>query len=263
MPQSTLENTHILERILREAHSAVHSGERFLAAFDLDSTLFDLTLRISGIIDEFLADSENRRLFAAECEALKKMEILRTDWGVDQAMARVGITQQSHPKFVRAVLDFWSYHFFSDQFLHRDEPLPGAVDFVQELHRSGAHIMYLTGRDVPRMLKGTNESLKTWNFPLDHHSARLVLKPSAALDDASFKVAILKEAERNYDHMWLFENEPVNINLVARHCPSIGLVFIDTTHSGVETVSPNLARLPHFEVDLEEFKKFSHHFRGK
>jgi hypothetical protein len=252
-------HANVLDTILQEAHAAIQQTRRFLAVFDLDSTLFDLTLRVSAIFDDFINDTTNRNLFPNECEKLKSAQILRTDWGINEALIRIGMTSQTNPEFCHALMEFWSYHFFSDTHLHRDEPLPGAVEFVQELRTTGAHVMYLTGRDIPRMLKGTEQSLKSWNFPLGGEGAKLVLKPAAGLDDASFKVTVLKEARKKYDRIWLFENEPVNLNLTAKHCPDIGLVFIDSAHSGRESVAPDLARIQHFETDLEAFR----HFRGK
>jgi hypothetical protein len=255
-PNAPPQQLSILERILEEAHTVTSSGQRFLAVFDLDSTLFDLSLRIMGILDCFADDPRNQSLFPEGCAALKRVQFLRQDWGIDEPLARVGITRDSHPDFSRALHQHWAYHFFSDRYLHCDQPLPGAVEYVRELHRIGAEIMYLTGRDIPRMLEGTQKSLRNCGFPLELPRTNLVLKPSVDLEDAAFKVRILKEAEPTFQRIWLFENEPVNLNLVSRHCPEIGLVFIDSTHSGLEKVAEHLDRIEHFEVDLAEFRKY-------
>ena len=82
---------------------------------------------------------------------------------------------------------------------------------------------------------------------------QLVLKPDANLDDAEFKRDILRDIEPHFGKIWLFENEPVNLNLIARDCPKIGLVFIISTHSGRESLEPAIARIPHFEVDADSF----------
>lgn len=246
----------ILERVLHEARDFKNTGRSFLAAFDLDSTLFDLTLRVATIIDGFAADPAHRNRFPLECEALKKIQILRTDWGINEALDRINLTSDKHPEFCKALHDHWVYCFFSNDFLHCDQPLPGAVEFVNELRACGADIMYLTGRDVPRMLEGTEQSLRNWKFPLDDASVHLVLKPEAGWEDARFKVDILQKAQNKYQRIWLFENEPVNLNLVARDCPTIGLIFIESTHSGREQVADTLDRILHFEVDLAEFRKY-------
>jgi hypothetical protein len=243
----------ILIRILREAELTSRQGDRFLAVFDLDSTLFDLTLRVSKILDAFAADPTWREKYPLQCEILDQVQVHRTDWGITESLARAGLYHDDHPAFFRDIHDFWAKCFFSDDFLHHDEPLPGAVDFVNGLRSRGAHIMYLTGRDVPRMMKGTRESLAARGFPIEGDDIQVILKPEAKLDDAQFKRDVLREALGTYRRVWLFENEPVNLNLVARELPQIGLVYIVSTHSGREECAAELARIEHFEVDAEAF----------
>ena len=48
----------------------------------------------------------------------------------------------------------------------------------------------------------------------------------------------LNSLEENFKEVWLFENEPVNINLIEKHFPATRFVFIDTNHCGRETISP-------------------------
>ncbi|MES2963093.1 MAG: HAD family hydrolase [Bdellovibrionota bacterium] len=243
----------ILIRILREAEQTAREGGRFLAVFDLDSTLFDLTLRVSKIIDAFADDPGFRAKYPVECEILREVKVETADWGIGESVARAGLFQAERPAFYRDLHDFWAKCFFSDSFLHHDEPLPGAVKFVHELRSRGAQVMYLTGRDEPRMLKGTRESLRSRGFPVDVDGVDLVLKPEAGLDDAAFKRDVLREASKKYRRIWLFENEPVNLNLIGRELPHIGLVYIVSTHSGREECADTLARIDHFEVDAESF----------
>jgi hypothetical protein len=253
---SDADSETVLERILREADDHHSRGRPFLTVFDLDSTLFDLTLRVSTIIDHFAEDPENRKKFPSECSSLKSVKILRTDWGIGEALNRLGLSESRNPELWRELHSFWAMSFFSNHFLHHDEPLPGSVEYVKTLTELGAHVMYLTGRDVPRMLKGTEQSLSDCGFPLGIQGVSLVLKPQAKLDDAWFKIEIIKDVAKNYDKIWFFENEPVNLNLAAAQCPEIGLVFIDSTHSGREQVADTLDRIQHFEVDLSAFRKY-------
>lgn len=246
-------NEPILHRILREAWEYARENRPFLAVFDLDSTLFDLTLRVAAIIDDFRHAPANLARFPDACRLLEKVEIRQTDWGLEAPLGRAGI--DCNGVFFQELHAHWAQGFFSSNFLKHDEPLPGSVTYVQELHQAGAEIMYLTGRDVPRMYKGTAESLSSRGFPLELPGIELVLKPDARLDDAQFKLDVLRSAEERYERIWLFENEPVNLNLIARECPEIGLVFIDSTHSGREELAPVLDTIVHFECDLEEFRK--------
>lgn len=245
-----------LQKILEAAHLARVNGEGFLAVFDLDSTLYDLTERVQKIVESFADDPKMRKKYPHQCESLLTARIHPQDWGIREGLSRAGLLESQHPEFFKDLHDHWVYCFFSNAYLHEDMPLPGAVEFVQALENENAHIMYLTGRDVDRMWDGTEASLRAWKFPLDREHTRLVLKPKPEMDDARFKLEVIQAALKTYPQIWLFENEPVNLNIVQKHCPSVKLVFIETTHSGREQVAPELARIPHFETDLAAFEEF-------
>ena len=251
----------VLDQILKDAHRALLSEETFLAIFDLDSTLFDLTRRIQEIHIAFANDPKWKAKYPRECAALAKVMVSPRDWAIREGLERAGMFEKDMPEFYHDIHKHWVKCFFSNDYLHMDEPLPGAVEFVRALEAEGAQIMYLTGRDIARMEMGTADSLRHWNFPMDEEHVELVLKPHYDIDDAEFKSAVISDATDEFDHIWLFENEPVNLNLIQQTSPSVHLVFIDTTHSGREQVPSELARIPHFEVDLIAFKKFKDEFK--
>ena len=117
-------------RILREAWEYSRSGRPYLTIFDLDSTLFDLTLRVAAIVDDFRRDPANMALFPEECRKLETIEIRQTDWSLATPLERAGIATDG--RFFEALISSWTEGFFSSSYLDRDEPLPGAVTFVQE-----------------------------------------------------------------------------------------------------------------------------------
>jgi hypothetical protein len=252
----------ILQKILRDAHHAALNEESFLAIFDLDSTLFDLTKRIQEIHTAFAATPKWRAKYPKQCEQMNKVLVSPRDWSISEGLERAGLLEKDNPEFYRDIHQHWEECFFSSDYLHLDEPLPGAVEFVRALEDVGARIMYLTGRDVGRMEEGTIKSLKQWKFPLDEEHVELVLKPVAEFPDEEFKAAIIADAAEEMAHVWLFENEPVNINAVIKHCPSVKLVFLDTTHSRREPAPKGLDTIAHFEVDLEAFAKFKAEQQG-
>jgi len=105
--------------------------------------------------------------------------------------------------------------------------------------------MYLTGRDLQRMGKGSEEVLKKWGFPCE--KGQLILKPERTLDDELFKNDWFLDLDRTpYSKIYFFENEPVNINAVAKSCPEIEIIFIETTHARKQEVSLPLLRIKHF-----------------
>ncbi|CAN5449168.1 hypothetical protein BH10BDE1_BH10BDE1_06920 [soil metagenome] len=225
-----------------------------LVIFDLDSTLYDLTQRVTAILKRFTLDPEVCAKFPEACARLQNVKIHRTDWGLVEPLSRVGITNSSHDEFVREVHAAWAAGFFSNDFLDRDFPLPGAVEFVRACLERGAEILYLTGRDVPRMGAGTQTSLREWGFPLEHPKVNLVLKPTKELDDAQFKADVIDALVHRYDHVWLFENEPVNINVVLKRTPKVKVVFVDTCHSGLEVVTNPFASVEHFDFSISDLE---------
>src|SRR5262249_8146017 len=116
--------------------------------------------------------------------------------------------------------------------LIEDTPHEGAVEYVNQLHKLGAKIVYLTGRDVHRMETGSLASLKKWNFPTDPPNAALVLKPHKDHDDAEFKRDHFNQIENKQHPIWFFENEPHNIQLLLKDSPHVKIVYYDSVHSG-------------------------------
>lgn len=237
-----------LERILTEIAAFEASGHEALVVFDLDSTLFDVSPRLKKILHDFALDPQNQSLFPEACEILKEAETYRTDWGIKDAVIRAGLDKH-HPEFHQALKQYWVKHFFSNEYLEYDIPYEGAVEYVQNLLKVGADIVYLTGRDVHRMGQGSRDVLLKWHFPLDDKRSQLVLKPQKGMDDAQFKsdwFAALPEGK--YQKIWFFENEPVNVNLVRLQHQHIEVVFFESTHSRKEEAPTDLPRILNFLI---------------
>jgi hypothetical protein len=218
-----------------------------LMVFDLDSTLFDLSQRVRAILTDFAAHPQNQQSFPEACALLQNVEIRRQDWGLKEPLARLGLDTTTHKEFVSQVQSAWAKGFFSNHYLEHDRPLRGAVEFVKHLHARGAQIMYLTGRDVPRMGEGTIKSLVHHGFPHSMERTDLILKSTAHLDDAEFKAEILMARAPHHQRLVLFENEPVNLQRVEQSLPQIDLVWIDTCHSGTIEPAAHWIRIEDFD----------------
>ncbi len=237
-----------LENILTEISNLRASGGRALAVFDLDSTLFDVSPRLKKILHHFAEVPDHQQRFPEACEILKNVETYRSDWGVKNAVIRAGLDQH-HPDFHHALRDFWVRTFFSNEYLQFDVPYEGAVEYARDLWNLGADIAYLTGRDVDRMGQGSRDVLHKWNFPLDDQRAQLVLKPQKGMDDAEFKsdwFAALPENQ--FQKVWFFENEPVNVNLVRLQHAHVEIVFFESTHSGKAEAPTDLPKVINFLI---------------
>jgi hypothetical protein len=238
-----------LQKILTEISDLRASGQMALVVFDLDSTLFDVSPRLKKILHHFAEVPEHQTQFPKATELLKKIETYRSDWGIKNAVVRAGLDNH-HPEFHETLRDYWVKHFFSNEYLEYDIPYEGAVEYVQQLYQLGAEIVYLTGRDVHRMGKGSHHILLKWAFPLDDQRASLVLKPLKGMNDAEFKsdwFAALPTAK--YSKIWFFENEPVNVNLVRLQHEHIEIVFFESTHSGKEQPPTDLPKVLNFLIE--------------
>jgi hypothetical protein len=220
----------ILNQILTEAREQKALKSPLRAIFDLDSTLFDVSPRITKILRDFAAEPATLARFPSEAKVLSIVEPHFNDYGVKRTLERY-MTEEPHPDFIQAVVEYWRKHFFGNDYLIYDLPYPGALSYVQELYEVGAEIFYLTGRDIPRMGPGTIESLKQHRFPLNNDNSNLILKPVTGADDAKFKKDFFVEMDQSIGPVWFFENEPANIHLVLEHCPHIKNLFVETVHS--------------------------------
>ena len=101
---------------------------------------------------------------------------------------------------------------------------PLVADIANQLVKAGAKIVYLTGRDVPRMQVGTLLNLKRNFFPIDSANAQLMMKPDPKMDDLLFKKQAFEEIKKMGVVVGVFENEP---NGLARFHGEFGDVEIE------------------------------------
>ncbi|KHD89547.1 MAG: hypothetical protein OM95_02915 [Bdellovibrio sp. ArHS] len=234
----------MLEQILDNIRAITQQGEKSLVVFDLDSTLFDVSPRVERILLDFAASPFNQKKFPEQVRLLKNIKTLRTDWGISGALQRAGL-DGAHPEFQEAVRAYWQKHFFSNHYLQFDSLYEGALEFVLEVEKAGAHIAYLTGRDVERMGVGSTEIMHQWGFPLNER-AHLVLKPHRSMDDAQFKTDWLIENDKSFKKIYFFENEPVNLVHLEQFCPHVEMIFFESTHSGKAEAPSKLPRIMNY-----------------
>lgn len=241
----------MLEQILVNIQDLSHQGKNSLVVFDLDSTLFDVSPRLEKILLDFAASPLNQKRFPEQVALLRNIKTLRSDWGIVGALTRAGLDGH-HQDFQDAVRAYWQKSFFSNHYLQFDEPYEGAVEFVNAVSQAGAQVAYLTGRDVERMGGSSGEVLEQWGFPLNEH-AELVLKPHRSMDDAQFKTDWFIAAEKkNYETIYFFENEPVNLVHLAQYCPKVQMIFFESTHAGKAEPPEDLPRIMNFLLNQKD-----------
>ncbi|MCK6598653.1 MAG: HAD family hydrolase [Bdellovibrionaceae bacterium] len=226
-------------------------GPKPLVIFDLDSTLFDVSPRLEKVLIDISMTNDFIQRFPEVNSYFRNIKTLRNDWGFIKVLKRAGV-DHDHYELFDYLRHAWAIRFFSNEYIHHDVPYDGASLFVNRIHKLGIPIVYLTGRDVQRMELGSKEVLQKWDFPLNDKNATLVLKPQKEMDDAQFKCDWIKSLNlKEYSKIYLFENEPVNINLIKKELPEVEMVFFDSTHSGKEPPPSEINTLIHYLLDDE------------
>lgn len=92
---------------------------------------------------------------------------------------------------------------------------------------------------------GSVEVLNQWKFPLNENQYQLVLKPHRSMDDADFKTNWFL-SKTDYNKIWFFENEPLNIHSLQAARPEVEVIFLDTTHAGKAYPPENIPQIMDF-----------------
>lgn len=235
-PFASVSQAEILREIIENTRKITRSAQRSgrhrpTLVFDLDSTLFEVRGRTLAIVREFFrANGEHSsdwqewiRRFAPQDLAYSLEETWRVG-GKDPLAAGV-------PQLLAQLRAYWDKRFFSDHYLAHDFPFPGARHYVRVHWGMGAKIVYLTGRDGPRMGRGTVAQLRHWGFPVCDRSAQLVMKPERTQDDTEFKSDYLRELRTRESVLAIFDNEPAHFAQFEKQIPDAILVFCHTTCS--------------------------------
>lgn len=215
----------ILDQVAEFVRTA-DKGAAPVVVFDLDDTLFDARSRTLPILQELARDPMMKgHPEGAKRLADAKLEMLQYE--LDRTFASLGIDDPGALEIAKA---YWKPRFFSDKYCAMDAAIPGAAQYVNRLHKLGAKIVYLSGRDVPRMQRGTTLSLRQSGFPMGKNT-ELLLKPKAEMDDFQFKLEAFEKIGKRGRVVAVFENEPKNLNALGEAFPKAVLVFLDTRHS--------------------------------
>ncbi len=226
-----------LRQVLVKIEQQISSGRRPLIVFDLDSTLFNVSPRTAAIVADFIQSIESNSDLHEHAQILKKAQFLRKDWGLKESLLRLRAEFEDQskapfpPEFLEGLRHFWRARFFSNDYLVHDQPYEGAVEFAHRLEKVGCEIFYLTGRDVPSMGSGTEKIMVHWGFPRAVLNKTLFLKPDANRADETFKVEWFNSVQHKQDEVWVFENEPWNIQMLRAKYDYFNYVFFNSTHS--------------------------------
>jgi hypothetical protein len=216
----------VLDQVAEQVRTADKANHP-MVVFDLDDTLFDVRTRTLSILHEFAANPEVQAEYPEIADKLAKAALSDMRYDPKGAFDQLGVHDDAVLAKWKA---FWAPRFFSDRYCERDDTVAGAAAYAKRLVDLGARVVYLSGRDIARMQKGTLAGLKTRGLPTGHKTS-LILKPDAKDDDLVFKKNAFAAIAKMGQVIAAFENEPKNLNAMGEAFPKAVLVFLDTQHS--------------------------------
>ena len=194
--------------------------------FDLDGTLFDNRPRTLFILTEIASKHEAQA--PQLCASIEKQrDINLIEYSIRETLKNFNVTNEAEIEFIE---NKWQEKFFSDEYQKYDIPIPGASNYVSQIHNAGATVIYLTGRDAPRMLVGATESLRLFGFPVGIIGTMMIVKTVFEEKDEIFKKEVSSYLKRIGIVEGIFENEPVNSNLLQREFPNSESFLVLTQH---------------------------------
>lgn len=227
-----LTNVEVLRQVHAWIERDLEEKRQPVLLLDLDSTLYHVESRSHQIVREWLADpeSQDHPVIRERVAALKPEHL---GYSLLDTFGKLGLSVLDPlvETALHSVQKFWGRRFFTNEYLKHDLAYPGASEFVQKAHASGAEIVYLTGRDEPGMGEGTRARLRADGFPFDLPRTRLLMKKSFELDDLEHKSAAADTIRELGNLVASFENEAPNLIALSDLFPAAMHVFVDTVMS--------------------------------
>ncbi len=228
-----------LKGVLDRARAA---GPRGLLVFDLDSTIFDNRPRQSRILREF-GTARGLELLEA-CEP----KHWSSGWDLRAAMIACGLTDELTDKHYPDAKSFWGGHFFTSEYCVDDVEVPGAPEYLAAAVKTGAQVVYVTGRHE-EMRVGSVRCLEKCKMPVPGGTIALVMKPTLSESDDTYKLTAHAQLEKMGMVLAAFDNEPTHANDYAKKFPDATVIHLATDHSGrpVELL-PRIISVPDFRL---------------
>lgn len=239
---------HRLKDVILRARKLSGRGTLPLVLFDVDSTLLDTNHRNLRILQEFA--EEAGASFPGLSDAVARLAPRDMGYDASDTLRAHGFAD---PELLGQLFTFWYPRFFSGDYVLEDQPAPGAPEYVGALHRSGAHVYYLTARHLGGMEWGTASSLVQHGFPLFGPRCTLHMKPSQKTIDSEFKEQALEgiRSQRG-EVIAFFENEPGHANRLLSELPTaMGFLRLSVRSSTAQEPDPELVQFRDFRPERD------------
>ncbi len=170
----------ILQEVVQKIPSIKKNKIMPFGIFDIDGTILDPFPRQLAVYEEILAPKFN-------LPPIHEIDVRSKPYFIGDLVPEL---KNDSTKY-KAAVEVFLEHFLSTEYLHLDQPYPGASDFVQELRKSGLGIIYLTSRHLNgknSMADMTIQTMGDLGFPIGPSNEVLFgFKSNQIDDDIEFK----------------------------------------------------------------------------
>ncbi len=212
----------VLQEVLKRAQKF---GTLGVVVFDLDATIFTNYPRWVHILKEYGHVRGLTPLLHTKPEYIN-------GWSMYVSMVQSGIDPKLAKDLEKDAYQFWAERFYTSEYCREDEPIEGAVDYLNTLRKTGVQIAYSTGRHVG-MVEGTISCMERYGMPTpDEHQVHILAKPTLEMDDDAWKEEAYARLRRLGEVIAAFDNEPTHINSYANAFPFAQAVHLLTNDSG-------------------------------
>ncbi|MDC7223253.1 MAG: HAD hydrolase-like protein [Spirochaetales bacterium] len=210
----------LVEQIVNR-YKGLPGQKDFLIVFDVDSTLMNTEPRNRAILEE------SARTFSFVGEYLSSLQNIPLGWNFLAPLEEAGLRDREKLQKIR---HFWEKRFFTDDYVIKDRPYPGAREILHSLKTEGFRLIYLTGRHMNGMSEGTKKSFLNAGFPAGEEETFL-FKPRFEMEDKRFKEEACRTIASRGTVAATFDNEPANCNLLLKAFPEALHFWLDTITS--------------------------------
>ncbi len=204
---------------------ATAAGPKGLLVFDLDSTVFDNRPRQTRILREY-GDKVGLPALSA-CEPRH----WDSGWDLKAAMLACGLSPELTDTHYQDAKNFWGAHFFTSEYCVDDVEVPGAPQYLAAAVKTGAQVVYVTGRHE-EMRAGSVKCMAKCNMPVPGGKVSLLMKPTLRESDDTYKVETHAKLAQMGTLIAAFDNEPTHANDYAKNFPDAIVIHLATDHSG-------------------------------
>ncbi len=196
------------------------------AIFDIDGTILDPFPRQLAVYEEVLSPKYN-------LPPVHELDVRSKPYFIGDLVPELKKDPSKYNEVVEGFLD----HFLSTEYLHLDQPYPGALSFLIELRKLGIGITYLTSRHLNgrhSMADMTIETMSDLGFPIGPSTDVLfAFKPNITDDDLEFKRKFAQKFKANKFQSCVFfiDNETKMCQMFQEEFPQCLIVRFESAQS--------------------------------